>query len=193
MVLAQVVNENEFEKLNDSSQVIENIYFYLKESLKTDDHRYKGISTAEYLDSIAKLAVTQQNKIKLIKCGIIDVIRIVLSKDIVNEKLHGLICFWNLCFDVETRRILKTDHSLLKMIENIAESSLSDDLKKHASGILFTVKEFEICKEKNVKSGIDKIIDRDKSHVMISYNWGSKDTCLKLNNELKVKKIFTSF
>lgn len=83
--MAQIVDENEFDKLNDPSsikiisnpiiisinikfkflaEIIESITSYIKESLKKD-RRYKGISTNEYLQCLAKLAVTKNNKIKV--------------------------------------------------------------------------------------------------------------------------------
>ena len=64
-ILAQIVSENEYDKLNDSSSdIIESLVFFLNESLKKDQ-RYKGISTNEYLDCLAKLAVTKENKTKV--------------------------------------------------------------------------------------------------------------------------------
>lgn len=64
-ILAQIVSENEYDKLNDSSSdIIESLVFFLNESLKKDQ-RYKGISTSEYLDCLAKLAVTKENKTKV--------------------------------------------------------------------------------------------------------------------------------
>ena len=44
--------------------MIESITGYIKESLKKE-RRYKGISTAEYLECLAKLAVTKENKTKV--------------------------------------------------------------------------------------------------------------------------------
>ena len=45
-------------------EVVENLVIYNKDSLKKD-HRYKGISTSEYKNSHAKLAVIKENKQKV--------------------------------------------------------------------------------------------------------------------------------
>lgn len=47
--------------------MIEKISYCVKESL--DTRRFKGISTSEYLDSMAKLAVTKSNKNKVRHLG----------------------------------------------------------------------------------------------------------------------------
>jgi len=146
---------------------------------------------------MAKLAVTQENKLKLIKCGVIDVLRLVLNdtttsnKDNVIEKLHALTCVWNLCFDEKARQILKADKALLRLVENVGKDGSASEIDQRVSGILFTLNDLETCPENSVKSGISKIIGHEKSHVMISYNWGSKDICLKLNQELQVREKFS--
>ena len=53
-----------FQFLKFQGDVIDSIANYIKESLKKD-HRYKGITTAEYMDCMARLAVTKENKIKV--------------------------------------------------------------------------------------------------------------------------------
>ena len=66
LILAQIIDENEFDRLSDpSSEIIEALTSFIKESLKKD-HRYKGISTAEYMECLAKLAINKDNKNKVI-------------------------------------------------------------------------------------------------------------------------------
>lgn len=45
--------------------VIESLTHFIKESLKKE-RRYKGISTVEYMDCMGRMAVTKENKSKVI-------------------------------------------------------------------------------------------------------------------------------
>lgn len=90
--------------------MIENLISYIRDSLKKD-HRYKGISTGEYMDSLARLAVTKENKQKIVDIGAIQILKSILAGHHNNEEINNaLICVWNLSFD-EKVTILFLDQS----------------------------------------------------------------------------------
>ncbi len=83
---------------------------YLRESLLCKERTYKGLSTNEYLDCLAKLAVTKENKQKIIAQNrIIDLFKEILNNnfqksDDHNEKSNVLVCIWNLSFDPKVNK-----------------------------------------------------------------------------------------
>ena len=51
-------------------------------------------------------------------------------------------------------------------------------MQKKADGIVFTLND--------LGKKVDNKANLKTSHVMISYNWASRDICLKIKDELKV-------
>lgn len=181
-ILAQIVLENEYDKLNESSEVIETIAFYLKESLKKVDHRYKGLSTNEYLDCMSKLACLKENKVKIYESGVISLFKVILNEKYdSNEISNTLVCIWNLCFDEKLCESLKKEKELINHIVELKNSSPYEDIQRRSAGILFTLNDLDktTCSSQNNNSS--------GKHIMISYNSNSREICLKLKDELKAK------
>jgi len=66
----------------------------------------------------------------------------------------------------------------------------SEDILKKAAGILFTLNDLQ--KKSSIRSNNNassEAIDSSNNHIMISYNYGSRDLCLKIKEELKVNYI----
>lgn len=84
--------------------------------------------------------------------------------------------------------MVKSDQKLIDILDQLANSSsVSKELRSQATGILFTINAMSNKEEPSLRSGIKKIAGSShKTHIMISYNCGSRDVCLKLNQELKV-------
>ncbi|CAF0785528.1 unnamed protein product [Brachionus calyciflorus] len=178
LILAQIINENEFDKLNDpSNEVAESVVNYIKESLKKE-RRYKGISTSEYLECLAKLAVTKDNKIKIYETGVLSVLKQILGNSAFGEEQnHALTCLWNLSYEEKICDILKRDKEFNQTLCNIRNMSPSEEMQKKAAGILFTLND--------LGKKVDSKIQLKNNHVMISYNWASRDVCLKIKDDLK--------
>jgi hypothetical protein len=156
LILAQIVDENEFDKSNDpSSELIESISNYIKESLKKE-HRYKGISTGEYMDCMARLAITKENKIRIYECGMLNVFKIILSNAVhgnnygnsssgsMDQLGSALTCIWNLCFDDKVCEIFRKDKELVGLLSGVKNNLVppNEEMQKKAAGILFTLGEF---------------------------------------------------
>jgi hypothetical protein len=116
--------------------------------------------------------------------GVLGLLKIILDKKNENhdEKSNALVCIWNLCFDENICEIIQQDNKdLVNSIIEIKNHSPFEDLERRSSGILFTLNDFTKNKDK-----ITEKSSQNKKHIMISYNSGSRDICIKLKDELKV-------
>lgn len=164
------------------------------------------------MECMAKLAVTKDNKpkvnfvflqiklkylgfnsclfAKIIETGILSVFKTILNNPNVSEDQNNtLTCIWNLCFEEKICEAIKKDKELIQLITSIKNSSSSEEMQRKAAGILFCLN--DLLKKSDLPSQNRKPQEPGNSsksgHVMISYNYGSRDMCLKIREELKVK------
>lgn len=134
----------------------------------------------------------------------LNVFKLVLANSTANEELgNTLTCIWNLCFDDKICELLRKEKELLGQIAALKNNSPSDDIQRKSAGILFTTNDLvkkaasaaaALAKTENRKldtstSAIHQqhhqLYDKQKSHIMISYNHSSRDMCLRIKDELK--------
>lgn len=130
--------------------------------------------------------------LKIYETGILNILKQILSSStVIDEQVNILTCLWNLCFDEKVCEVIKKDKELNQILANIRNISPCEEMQKKADGIMFTLN--DLAKKLDNKNNMKT------SHVMISYNWASRDMCLKIKDELKVilivsfKKIKLSF
>lgn len=131
----------------------------------------------------------------------LNVFKLVLSNSNVSEELgNTLTCIWNLCFDEKICDLLRKEKEMLSQIAALKNNSPSDDVQRKAAGILFTTNDL-VKKGKEASSSSRRqldtsmsnansphqLCDKQKSHVMISYNHSSRDMCLRIKDELKAR------
>lgn len=83
-----------------------------------------------------------------------------------------------MCFDEKVCEVIKKDKELNQILANIRNISPCEEMQKKADGIVFTLND--------LGKKVDNKANLKTSHVMISYNWASRDICLKIKDELKV-------
>jgi heme oxygenase len=149
LVLGQITTDNDFydKSLNDSSnETLEAILYFIQESLKKDN-RYKGITTTEYVNCLARLAVNKDNKEKIIKwCNgmILENFKIIFNNQTssLECQLNCLICIWNLCYNEGICEMLKKDKEIINIINNFRINNFqSEHLQVCSSNLLFTLNE----------------------------------------------------
>lgn len=107
--------------------------------------------------------------------------QILSSSTIIEEQAHIITCLWNLSFDEKLCEVIKKDKELNQILGNIRSISSCEEIQKKIDGILFTLND--------LGKKVDSKVQLKNSHVMISYNWASRDMCIKIKDELKVKII----
>ncbi len=192
LILAQILDE-----FDPSAEIIELIVTYLKESLKKD-HRYRGITSAEYLDSLAKLALLADTKSKLLDCGMLNLLKLLLmnANMSVEEHSNTLTCLWNLCFDELIAENIRKDVELVGLITNVSScktytqrsadpSSLTQLIRK-SNSILFTLTELHKKNFGLTTNSKPKTTNNSKCQVALSFHSAyQRDICLKIRDELK--------
>ena len=61
-------------------------------------------------------------------------------------------------------------------------------MQRRAAGIIFTIHNSNETNIATNNSNTDNNKEKAKTHIMISYNCGSRELCLRLNKELKVNE-----
>jgi hypothetical protein len=104
------------------------------------------------MSCLSKLAVTKENKLKIIESGLMAVFKLILNNHATNasntasgneELSNTLTCIWNLCFDEKICELFKKEKEILSLINNIKNSSSAEDIQKKAAGILFTLNDLQ--------------------------------------------------
>lgn len=127
----------------------------------------------------------------------LNVFKMILNNSSASEELgNTLTCIWNLCFDEKICELLRKEKEILGLITGLKNNSPSEDIQRKASGILFTtndlIKKAKIETSPNRKqldtsmaNASGQLYDKQKSHIMISYNSSSREMCLRIKDELK--------
>lgn len=116
-----------------------------------------------------------------------NIFKAILSNPNTNDEQNNtLTCIWNLCFDEKICEQIKKDKEIVQLLTNIKNSCPSEEMQKKSAGILFTINDLQ----KKVELSRKSIDSQNKgNHIMISYNWASRDICIKIKDELKVFNI----
>ena len=81
---------------------------------------------------------------------------------------------------------MRRETDLIALVKRLSENSPFDDIRKAASGIMYTLNEFpKKVSEAKAKTNVVKSSGSTKNHVMISYNWKSRDICIQIKERLK--------
>ena len=91
---------------------------------------------------------------------------------------------WTLCFDDDVKKQIEAEEGCVEALQELSNSENSG-VKKQASGTLWKIQE-----EQN-KKGADDMTKDNEGHIMISYNWGSKEMVLQIKEQLQVKTTCT--
>lgn len=132
------------------------------------------------------------------------VFKTILTNSNANDELSStLTCIWNLCFDEKICELLRKEKEMLSQIAALKNNSPSDDIQRKAAGILFTTNDLikkpkpeQTSPNRQKHGGLDtsttsnvhtQLYDKQKSHIMISYNSSSREMCLRIKDELKAR------
>ena len=97
----------------------------------------------------------------------------------IEDQNHVLTCLWNLSYDEKICEVMKRDKDLNQTLNNIRNLSPSEEMQKKSAGILFTLTD--------LNKKVDSKTQLKNNHIMISYNWASKEMCTKIKDELKAR------
>lgn len=200
LTLAYVVDDKQSQSLSKSHDCIQLLTEMLEECLKSPDHSIiihpMCYSIREILDGLNHLTINDENKVEMKKHGGVKIISQMVEDEGFSdeEKQLAVNAFQNLAF-VKSIRETSEVQDAVKSLKKIASSD-NKSLREASKYALFEINEKEITPEKESElratappTYTEAVAEGAKSnlsgHVMISYNWGSKDRAQLVRDKLK--------
>ncbi|CAL1539187.1 unnamed protein product, partial [Lymnaea stagnalis] len=175
LATAYIVDEAESEKLMDKTDtVIRNCVVWLREAITNEvDRRNRyGYMAWTLMLGLAKLAVNDVNKEKIVEEGALSVFTDVLNSSHVLEQAACVECIWTLAFNEKARTAIIAYPGLVDAIEKLG-SSEDATVRKNVEGALWVIRGNNDRKFES-KDVVDK-------HIFISYSWKEKDLVRKIH------------
>ncbi len=107
-------------------------------------------------------------------------LRVIVHEGNGTEAEFGVKLLWQLCFDQRVAQVVREDRALVARIEFLKHTTPCLYLKRNCEGILWQLNHSAAA----VPLLKTKQDDSNGRHVMISYNSGSREVCLRIKNEL---------
>lgn len=147
------------------------------------------ISVTGILLAIYRLSINPKSKLNIYnKTNFKHSLSTFLTLGSEIEKLYSIQILAQLIFDSNVLADLVKDSLIMKIIRDLAEDSTNkiERLKKIAKQMVWSCdEETKKSQEKEKYTDNKEDISDDDQHIMISYNTGSRDLCLKIKYELE--------
>ncbi|XP_039269908.2 uncharacterized protein LOC120344676 [Styela clava] len=163
--------------------VFDFILMNLKHCMDDVDHKYRGFSAEELVYGIMKLASNDDNKLQLVKQGVLPVLVQLLQKGNSTEKEVSARTVWILSFRNENKPMIRKERNMMQMLKELAGKP--GEAKESATGALWVLQPKIECDAVGYcggSSGSDK--GKTQKHVMISYQWKYQKLALKIKDRL---------
>ncbi|GFN81245.1 hypothetical protein PoB_000775100 [Plakobranchus ocellatus] len=191
LILAHIVEEKENAKIIDETNTIKNIVNWIHIALKEESsRRFRGFTPWELTQGLAKLAVNDSNKRKILEEGVLDDLRAILRHTDPKEQASAAECIWTLAFDKSVRQAIIEFPDLVPALEELAKStssasspqtstaaaaaapgggpSLNSIVRKNVQGALWLIKGDNDPTSNTTRT---HNAQGSKNHVFISYSW----------------------
>ncbi|XP_070550084.1 uncharacterized protein [Ptychodera flava] len=180
MTLAYIIEEHENHLISDHS-AIEFIAKLLRDALCNQTGRAEGFSCMELAQGLGHLAVNDRNKTKIDSAGALPLLIEMLDRSEPTEQAAAANALWNLTFDDCVRKKIKDNENCILALQQLSRSE-NDLVKSAANGALWVIGRDDRPPTRRYSSRSGKFV---QPHIMISYQWGSQETVLRIANDLK--------
>ncbi|KAK7502890.1 hypothetical protein BaRGS_00005839 [Batillaria attramentaria] len=205
--LADIVTEQEADKLATSSETAHFLLNRLKRALKHKTHRFKGWSVEELVRAVRQLARNDANKRLLVEEGALPLLTEGVQSSFVDEKTECMQCLWVMSFDKRNAdEMLASEQLMEEVVLAFEDHSLPKVCRHSAQGILWQLRD-ELVKTEKYRCVGEKFqnkVHTDKTseviagksstvpgmpagHVMLSYQWADQETVKQIRDELQAK------
>ena len=173
--------------LADDCNIIPKLVKNLQLALEDEKEHLHIFYAEELAQSLAHLAVNDNNKKAIANTGVIETLVSMLAGSNELEQVRAVDCLWALSFDDSIREDIKREEGFEKAMTNIVNKAKNVQLKKKASVAHDFIKVgrqgmAETGRPKSVKP---KSKDADEEgHIFISYNWEHQEIVLKIRQFL---------
>ena len=167
---------------DDDSRVLDCDVAYVLDQTNNASVTVTGILLAIY-----RLSINPKSKLNIYnKTNFQPSLKTFLTLGNEIEKLYAIQVLAQLMFDSSVLADILQDKAIVNMIANLANDSTIqiEKLKKIANQMVWSFEE-ENKKGKQSTNTQHTEANQDKQHIMISYNTGSRDLCMKIKAELE--------
>ncbi|GFR88272.1 hypothetical protein ElyMa_002513400 [Elysia marginata] len=196
------------------TNTIKNIATWIHKALESKQkRRYRGFTPWELTQGLAKLAVNDSNKAKILEEGVLVDLTAMLRHNDPKEQATAAECIWTLAFDKNVRQAILEFPDLVPALEDLAKSTATTTTSSSSSSKLVQAAQAAVTEiaelysqpspaslvRKNVQGALWLIKgDNDpsnnvgrpqsaqvtKNHIFISYSWNEKELVKKIHSSL---------
>lgn len=176
LCLAYLVDEKNNHLIMASEEPIKDILNLLEKASNSADRRSLGFSAAEIAYGLSHVATNDGNKKMIGQLGGIPLLVPMLKspEDHEEERIAAVKALYMLSFDETNKEMIKGDDDTMTLLQNL-QSSSNKELQQAASGVIWEIE----GKTEHARSS------DSEEHVMISYQWDTQETMLRVKTELE--------
>ncbi|XP_077968975.1 uncharacterized protein LOC120344912 isoform X2 [Styela clava] len=182
MTLSYIIEEKDNDKISADGTVISLILSYLRNSIKSIDHKYEGFTAYEIASGIMHLASNDQNKLKIVNQGVLPLLVKLLYKGSDSEKAISAKTVWVLAFREENKSKIREEENMMKLLKELAEQK--GEARESASGALWVLGDDE--RVEKIRSSLNSMVITSSSSISSSFKFKKKQ---KLAGKSKLKRI----
>lgn len=189
IILSYITSETENEIINSDDENFQFIILVLNDSLSSANHtslKY-GMNSLEVLKGLCNLAVNDENKIRIVKNGVLPLYEHCLEVGNKEEKKLVITSLWSLAFHHYNKQKMRDSKGLmqkLRALESPVEFADDDEICHAARGAVWELENVSAASiDRNYSSSTEK--DSQLPHIMISYQWDSQSIMVKVKDKLR--------
>ncbi|CAH1775998.1 unnamed protein product [Owenia fusiformis] len=185
LIMSYIISEQENAIINADDRNIIFIIGILQSAIESENHFSKKFAfhANEIVSGINHLASNDSNKSRIVKNGVLPLyVRLLDWECTEDEQSLAAQGLWTLAFDETNRRAIREEEGCIPALQELASKSKSEAVIHATRGALWVIEEKCFPTEKIVALAESESF---QPHVMLSYQWGAKETMIRVKDKLK--------
>ncbi|CAG5114457.1 unnamed protein product, partial [Candidula unifasciata] len=181
LTLVYLVEEKDNAKLVGETNIIKKIINLLRKALEDKQKgKFHGLTPIELIQGLARLAVYDLNKAKIIEDGALDGFVLMLQSHDPREQTLCAECIWLLSFDKRVRQTVTDFPEFMNTMENLKDCE-NQVLRRNIRGALWLIKGEIDTDTSDIRL---QNIPKSKKQVFISFSLNERDQVKQLSSSL---------
>ncbi|XP_074653238.1 uncharacterized protein LOC141907481 [Tubulanus polymorphus] len=183
LILSYLLDETENDILNADDQNISFFIDILRAALNSDSHFSKdyGFHASEIVDGLNHLAANDSNKTRIVANNALPLYVRLIDAGLTTVEQHlatrGL---WILAFNDDCKKAIKMQSGCMEALHRLWKTHTDETVRHAARGAIWEVN----ASHRQISRTIE-LPEAASNHIMISYQWDSKPTMIKVKDRLK--------
>ncbi|KAH3809763.1 uncharacterized protein LOC127833536 [Dreissena polymorpha] len=187
MILSFILSEHENVMINTEDENFVFIFEVLADALKNNDHKTAkfGMSAIEILKGLNQLAVNDENKLRMVSNGVLELFEVLLLRGFLEEVKVTIVTLWSLSFHHYNKSKMKKCPHIVKKLQEL-KCHPDTEISHAARGTVWELMNMKVSSTTlRWSSNTSSENDPWKPHIMISYQWDSQNIMLRVKDRLK--------